>query len=451
MLEVPQLDFATLNYVAPLYTQASVVGTSLWDWSGPSQSVQHIALAVMGLGQILPIPSPASNATWTLDFWGPALQCNDVAKTERDRTWVNIWNSYNGSNTGPYVFLSWVPWSYLDDSLDGLPDRRPDGSPLQFSPPDGDINLPFLFSVTSDLPVIGPPASFLTTNGSASFFIAIFPEALNFTLIYERADEPTLIRHQVFADSWNSCDFQMIHEITDPGTARCSNNKGQGTAAPQTTAAQIYANSTLLRCDLLNTSYSVDFIYSGVTQDIHVSSDMTGNSTIMNSTGIFVGPQSSLTGSLTSDPETPLPPPANCSSFMPFDRLDAIELCVFDLDGIRQLSYQGIMAAFNRLVLGSIQTQDNTIDTNTSVVSTILATAEEFAFLRNWSPSDQNAGGNSGRLTGDLQSVISNSTGWAYPGLVNLNPINTNADLKSTLERLFQNFTISLLAEPYLQ
>lgn len=255
MLQVPQFDFASLNYVAPLYTDASINGTFLWDWNGPSQSVQHIALAVMGLGQILPVSSPASNATWTLDFWGPALDCNDVAKKNRDRTWINIWNSYNGSNTGPYAFLSWVPWSYLDGSLDGIPVRSPDGSPLQYDPPDGDINLPFLFNVTSDLPVVGPPASFLPTNGSASFFVAIFPESQNFTLQGGEADDPTWIDDQVSADSIISCEFQTMHKITDPGTARCDGG--------QLTAAQIYADSTLLRCELLNTSYSVDFSYSG--------------------------------------------------------------------------------------------------------------------------------------------------------------------------------------------
>lgn len=180
---------------------------------------------------------------------------------------------------------------------------------------------------------------------------------------------------------------------------------------------------------------------------------MTGKSTIMNSTGTFVGPQAEPhPNGLASNPHLPLP--ANCSTFFPYHGSQTnpieVEPCVFDLDGIRQLSYQGIMAAFNRLVLGSIQTQDDYVDMNTSVVSTILATTKEFTFLRNWSPSHANLG-DSGLVTGDLQTAISNNTEWLYPGLVNSNPSDTNADLKSTLERLFQNLTISLLAEPYLQ
>ena len=400
----------------------------------------------MGLGQILPISSPASNATWTLDFWGPALQCNDVAKEDRDRTWINIWNSYNASQTGPYTFLSWVPWSYLDGSVEGIPEPFLSQTDLHHV----DINLPFLSNHTWDPPVIGPPASFLPTNGSASFFIAMFPEAQNFTVEGGgTADYPTWINDQGSGDSINSCEVQTMHEITDTGTGRCNGGSNSGLV----TAAQIYVDSTLLRCDLLNKSYSVGFSYSGGSQEIHIPSDMTGNSRIMNSTGTFVGPQAEpQPNGLASNPR--LPQPANCSTFFPYPGSETqsieVESCIFDLDAIRQLSYQGIMAAFNRLVLGSVQTQDDYVDMNTSVMSTILATTREFTFLRNWSPSHGNLG-DSGLVYGDLQAAISNDTEWLYPGLVKSNPSDPDVDLKSTLEQLFQNFTISLLAEPYLQ
>ena len=73
MRQVPQLDFTTLNYAAPLQYSISNGNLTDWAWKGPSQPVQHIALAVMELGQILPITPPAANASWTVDFWGPAL------------------------------------------------------------------------------------------------------------------------------------------------------------------------------------------------------------------------------------------------------------------------------------------------------------------------------------------------------------------------------------------
>ena len=411
MLQVPQFDFATLNYVAPLSALSGDNETSVYAWNGPSRSVQHIALAVMGLGQILPISAPASNATWSLEFWGPALQCHDVDKTDRDRTWINIWNALNQSNPNFYAFLSWVPWSDGEEILNGLPDddslRLPDYQPAN-------NNLPFLFNYTSDAPVVGPQTAFLPINGSASFFIATFPATMD-------PDE------EVVYPVVPGCELQMVHEITDLGT-NCSGS----------TAAQYYVNSTLLRCDMVNTSYSVDFNYSGGAQNIHVSSNMTGNSTVINSTGYFLGPPI-----WDNHPDLSLLP-ANCSSFSALPRYGDPRFgpCVFDLDSIRQLSYQGIMAAFNQLVLGFIQNNDGFVDNRTSILRTVLERTKELTFLQNWGRYE---------IDGDFLTIISNSTGWAYPGLGNSNPSDTEFDLKSTLECLFQNFTISLLADPDLQ
>ena len=91
MLEVPQHDFTTLNFVSPMASTDGVDGMShdlttelsLWAWSGPSQPLQNIAVAAMALGQILPITALAPNASWTLNFWGPLLRCNDVVAIER--------------------------------------------------------------------------------------------------------------------------------------------------------------------------------------------------------------------------------------------------------------------------------------------------------------------------------------------------------------------------------
>ena len=412
MLQVPQFDFATLNYVAPITSISGDNTSSVYVWNGPSRSVQHIALAVMGLGQILPISAPASNATWSVDFWGPALQCHHVDKTDRDRTWINIWNAVNQSNPDFYAFLSWVPWSDGEEILNGLPDDDSLRLPDDFQPANN--NLPFFFNYTSDAPVVGPQTAFLPTNGSASFFIATFPGVMDFNEVLNPVTGPP-------------CEIQMIHEITDPGT-NCSG----------VTAAQYYVNSTLLRCDMVNTSYSVDFNYSGGAQNIHVSSNTTGSSTVINSTGYFSGPPQWW----DTYPDLSLLP-ANCSSFSALRGYGDSRFgpCVFDLDSIRQLSYQGIMAAFNQLVLGFIQSDDGFVDNRTSIIRTVLETTKELTFLQSWRRFDDS----------DYLTIISNSTGWAYPGLGNSNPSDTDSDLKLTLESLFQNFTISLLADPYLQ
>lgn len=418
MLQVPQFDFTTFNFVAALEPN-SATGYE-WEWTGPSQPLQHIALAVMGLGQILPITPPTPNASWVLDFWGPALQCNYVAVTERDRIWTTIWNSYNRTTIGSYAFLSWVPWSYSEDWLINL---TVNGT---------NRDLPFFFNVpglTGLIGSVGPPPSTVSTNGSASLFIAVLPETRYFETRSDGSDRWATFQHD---DVAQMCPLHLVQKLTDQVTPDCK--VGNTTLTP----ALVFKDSTLLRCDLVNTSYSVEFSYLNGAQDIRISSNMTGNSSIVNGNNWFTGAQApAFMQEISSEP-------ANCSSFLadPY-REDKGTPCVFDIDAVRSLSYQGIMAAFNQLVLGAIYRQGDFVRMNTTVMKTVLAETKELAFIRDWNFSPT--------TDGDLQTLISSSSEGAYQGLVNLKLPDARADLKSTLEQLFQNFTISLLAEPYLQ
>lgn len=402
MHQVPQFDFTTFNFVAALKFYGEKGG---WGWTGPSQPLQHIALAVMGLGQILPINPPAPNASWTLDFWGPALQCNDVAATERDRIWTNIWNYYNDTSTDTHAFLSWVPRSY-PDSQDLFIDR----------------DLPFVFKVSDVSDAGGPPDSSVSTDGPASLFIAVLPETQVF--MFTTQDLSTSARN--FSYKGWECPFQIIQKLTDP---ICDD--GNTTFAP----ALVYKDSTLLRCDLVNTSYSVEFSYSSGAQDIRISPNMTGNSPIVHASNTFLGHNSPGWSDLSEQ--------ANCSSFRANSYDSRYTPCLFDIDAVRLLSYQGIIAAFNQFVLGDIQNLGDSVNMNTTIMKTILAETKELAFIRDWNPSYGSYS--------DLQVLLPSGAGWAYPGLENSKLPDTRGDLKSTLEQLFQNFTISLLAEPYFQ
>lgn len=110
--------------------------------------------------------------------------------------------------------------------------------------------------------------------------------------------------------------------------------------------------------------------------------------------------------------------------------------CIVDLSALRLLSYQGIMAAFNQLIIGSstLRERRGSLEANTSVMDTVLAETEELAFLWDWKPHN-------------FQPLSPE----AYQGLSGERVLGTRGALKSTLEELFQNLTISLLAEPYFQ
>lgn len=418
MLQVAQFDFNTFKFVAALQLLfQNPDATSYWQWAGPSQPLQPIALAVMGRGQILPITPPAPNTSWTLDFWGPALQCNDVAATERDRIWINIWNSYNATRTGPYAFLSWVPWS-----------NTPNADHLNYdvyNPNFSEIgrDRPFIFNVSGEgvlLPSIGPPSSSFSFDGPASLFLAVLPETQRFKIIEsDKVGGGKELRFSYNYSMPEDCVFQTIQKLTDPITCEGA------IFAP----ALVYKDSTLLRCDLVNTSYSVEFSYSSGAQNIQISPNMTGNSPVVSAGRYFVG--------------SPPINPGNCSTFLAASVYeDKHPPCVFDIDTVRLLSYQGIMAAFNHFVVGTVQnpglTASTSIDTN--IMETILAATKELAFVRDWHFSDEVS-----------PALTFGYTLPPYPGLENSKLPDARGDLKSTLEQLFQNLTISLLAEPYFQ
>ncbi|KAK5674200.1 hypothetical protein LTS10_013037 [Elasticomyces elasticus] len=152
MMQVPQFDFTTLDYSATMHMAGSVA----YSYSGSSQSLQKIASAVLARGQILPINPPSSNTSWTLEFWGPALHCQEVQGAERDAIWVNIWNSYQNA-TRSWAFLAWVPSS--------------NGSTAQR------MDLPF--TVGSDDPALYPDT--LSYGVDIALYLAVLPNMLDVT------------------------------------------------------------------------------------------------------------------------------------------------------------------------------------------------------------------------------------------------------------------------------
>ena len=90
------------------YTETPNMGSYLYN--GPSQAVLEISNAVMSGGQILRIPSPAPNASWELDFFGPSLKCENVDASMHLRFQQNIAAGMNHSMAAYlYGYLGWFP------------------------------------------------------------------------------------------------------------------------------------------------------------------------------------------------------------------------------------------------------------------------------------------------------------------------------------------------------
>ena len=82
LFRVPNVDFRSFNLLAPLTENMGDFG-KFYVYAGPSRAVKNIAAVALANGAILPLTSPASNATWKLSFPGPTLRCypmDDVHK-----------------------------------------------------------------------------------------------------------------------------------------------------------------------------------------------------------------------------------------------------------------------------------------------------------------------------------------------------------------------------------
>ena len=222
----------------------------------------------------------------------------------------------------------------------------------------------------------------------------------------------------------------------------------------KTAETSYFGNATLSRCVVVNASQTADFDYTNRFQ--HVSTrlnDLTQVEPVV-PVGCVTGPgdpyyapNSGYTnadyliskGNLLNE---------SCST------LNVIgKQCVFQPELAELLSYQAISDAFNRRIVGSIGLGNDTTTVPTmmstsAITESVLMDTTDLDFVGSWrfgSSLDPSSIGL------DLQSMVQAGTGTLMSGLVSTNTTNTRGSLQRTLEELFQNLTLSLLSEQYLQ
>ncbi|KAK6391839.1 hypothetical protein LTR81_026712 [Elasticomyces elasticus] len=379
----------------PLVDTASGNGR-IYDYAGPSQPVQNIASAVLALGQILSIAPPASTTSWTLDFWGPALQCQDVEGAERDTVWVNVWNSYeNVTNTWP--FLSWVPETDLSRY-----DSR-------------DIHMPF--AAESSEPALS--SSTLNYHSGMTLYMAVLPGMLDMVL---NISKPRGFRLK----NITSCQYTAVSKFLQ---LEDSVDCGDKRASPSV----IFEQASLLKCSMVNTSYSATFTYTNGVQNIKVLRNTTAYSTPVTAAEDVFGNEYEMGAPCDY---TPLPSQSRI-----------LAPCLIGSVLLQRLSYQSIFSAFVQLVRGTIYPTiwNGVLNINTTLLTPVLAQTKELTTIRSWKVST-----NSNKSV-YLQSALQHMNGTASRGLANDLPRGTRGSLKAALEQAFENVTISMLADLYLQ
>lgn len=397
-VNVPNVDFLTLNLVDPMAASGTTGGNEpafYYTCGGPSQTVQRITEAAAAQGVILPAAAPSVNSTWNLDFHGPSLHCNPVDTDFRRAVLDNMLNYTFARNPdaapkdcahGP-GYVAWHPKFMTFGRL------MEDNLPFTIR------NLNTSFDVLNNQRTYGYPY-----DGIASLFFAVTPTLFNSSQGEDGSVAPTMCKGK----PWYNAGLETYHDT-----------------------------STVLRCDLYNSTYSTTFTFVNGIQNIDVKNVTDISNAPMTTTGQTRAYFNS------SDEEDKSLQPQICPS-------ETSEPCLPDPLVLSTLSYQAVMHTFTALVasiisLGDAEDLQTAITSTTRLSSTVLAEAPQLAFLQSMQSQSKDA----------LPSIQERATFWeqkTFSGLVNSAAApNSTLPFQRALEEVFQNITLSLMSAQDLQ
>lgn len=377
---VPNVDFVSLNYVAdmvrPPQEEDSRFNTR-FEYEGPSPDVVRIANSVAQTGSILQINSPYPNATWTLEFEGPAISCAEVPESMQTDVRNRLKNTLFTPDTGCFVqgYMAW------NDTDTGYP--LPKNTSLSFSK----LNKGGLA-----LNVIGLP-----------HMMDLVPGAVGGSGVI-------------------------------PYLEACYGSNG--------ITHERFVDSTMIQCQLRNVTYQVLFEYQNGKQNISITTDTISEDPIR--------AISFVAGNGQTFPDNVING-VDCSVLSGVYDVDPganpDNICLIDTKVLKTLSYQAIFQAFQELVIGSVTRASAATSANisTDVVNTILADTPNLAYLN---PTLQSY---SSLSTKPLQEYVQSGNVHLYKGLVNNAHTKSFDTLIPTMEKLFQDITVSMMSSRVLQ
>lgn len=329
--------------------------------------LQVVAESTVG-GRILPISSPYQNATWLLEFPGPALSCENIYNGSA--LYENITNNIlaamtlgNASCAYSFGYIAWVPEVTpirTEISFLPFPGRSLNTSNTQYEAPSQGV---------------GPMAA---GTEPLTLLVAALPNML----------------------SWNSdsCDYYDPTSVFDQ-----------------------FANMTLTRCMMYNTSYVANFTYVDNIQSINLTTQGFYN----NITG-----QDFLTGALLL-------------SYVEGGKGDNFSDYKFgyNVSLVETYAYEAVMDAFGRIFVGTIayESPEEKPIIDTQMPLTPLLNTKEFNFLGPLSEKES------------LQGVLERGDPESWNGLSVTQVFNSTIPVADMIEELFRNVTISLMNNPLLQ
>ncbi len=185
-------------------------------------------------------------------------------------------------------------------------------------------------------------------------------------------------------------------------------------------SATAWSDSTIIRCEMVNSTYHASFNFTNGVQTVDVATVPIDGHLPGIGDGLFNSSR------------------VVCNN-------TSAAACNFDPTIISRLSYQGIMGAFMEVITGSISydtENDLELEASSRILQTALSRTPELHWLTNVSP----------RVSLDsvsLKDVLLHSD--AIPGLVTEFEQPSLPPLIQTLETMFENITISIMSSDALR
>jgi hypothetical protein len=188
-----------------------------------------------------------------------------------------------------------------------------------------------------------------------------------------------------------------------------------------------YGDATIIKCQLMNATYSSSFNWTNGIRNLDVtmttSTEAVSYRKDVDCTEFLYTQDVYTADDYTGDA------PRNISR----------PLSDFNNTIVRNFAYQSVMQAFANILKGSISFPyyPNGLVVATSAMNTALAATREFSLLQK-------------NTAGDATSLASLGP-QVWPGVSVEMQINNTSDLRTSLEEMFQNITMSLISSPLLQ
>jgi len=315
--QVPNVGFASLNYVDYMTPPPSAEVPAVYFYTGPSKAAFDIVQAVAAQGSVAAITPPAINTSWTVGFNGPALTCSDVPEQQSMAMKLNILNATSNitalQTCLSYGFLAWTAIGTGPDDLSTVPFYSTD-------------NITYTLSTSGSNPI--------SFNIPAILYMAALPSAI-----------------------------EVVEDQAGARTKFCNVSSIMGS---QSQLDVLGENSTFIQCELVNASYSVSFDYRNGGQAVEVNTSIiSANQSLFPISSVF-GP--SLTG---WDGITPV----DTSDGVPAPYVDATILETLSYQAIMQSFLTQILGSVSLRDLGAVDYLD------TAIINTALMQAPELNFL----------------------------------------------------------------------